>query len=153
MRRAAGRIGLALTAVGLAVVLAWLPLRDSDANPALLEGEARADVRDGVFEVTPPYFVAVYRGDPNGPEAGTDPVAEVSTEGDGRFVLRTDMSRDEMRNVYLYVSACGYEPACAYVELPPPRRGEEAWVDTRTGARLNVELKLREPRRSGVHCD
>jgi hypothetical protein len=112
-------------AVGIAVVLASLALRDSDANPVLVRGEARADVRGGVFDVTPPYFVAVYRGDPSGPEAGTDPVAEGDTDEDGRFVLRADLSDDETRDLYVYVSAYGYEPACAYAELPSasPRRG------------------------------
>jgi hypothetical protein len=140
-------------AVGIAITLAWLALRNSSDEPVLVQGEARADIRGGLFEVTPPYFVAVYRGDPNAPGAGTDPVTEGDTDADGGFVLRADLSEDETRDLFLYVTAYGYEPACGYVELPPLRRDEDRWVDARTGARLDVELTLRVPRRSGVPCD
>jgi hypothetical protein len=105
-----------------------------------------------LFEVTPPYFVAIYRGDPRVPGAGTDPVAQGDTDADGRFILRADVSDDEMRDLYLYGGAYGYEPACGYVELPPLRRDDERWVDARTGAPFVGELRLRESRRSGIPC-
>jgi hypothetical protein len=151
--RAAGRIGLALTAVAIAIAGAWLVARDSDGEPVLVRGETRADVRGAFFEVAPPYFVAVYRGDASATAAGIDPVAEGDTDENGRFTLRADLSEDDTKGLYVYVTAYGYESACGYVELPPLRRGEEGWVDARTGGPLNVDLTLREPGRSGVGCD
>jgi hypothetical protein len=110
-------------------------------EPLLVRGHVRTAYRGTLFKIGPPYFVAVYRGDPG--DAAEDPVADGETDENGDFTLNANVDDADAQDLFLYVENHGYEAACESVDLPALRHSDGAWVDAETGARVTVRVTVR----------
>ena len=116
-------------------------------DPVIVRGDTTLDVRGNLFEVMPPYFIALYGG-PNREHV----VAEGETDSDGRFVLRGRPSARIARDLVFYITDMNWSEACAHVDLPPLWLEGERWVGEPSGAPVTLNVTLREPARAGGPC-
>lgn len=129
---------VAAVIVGLAAALAAGCGTD---KPILVSGHVEAALEGALERHDPPYFVAVYRGDP-GDEA-VDPVAEGDTDERGNFALHAKPDAADAQDLFLFAHSGGIENACVTVDLPALRRDDGAWVAVETGTRVMLSVTIR----------